>query len=65
MGWKGGRGMKTVTKYWGTLAAIAGPLIIFLTPSLDAYAQTHPHQLVAALIGYGLTLFHSTAPGDK
>ena len=57
--------MKTVTKYWGTLAAIAGPLIIFLTPSLDAYAQTHPHQLVAALIGYGLTLFHSTAPGDK
>jgi hypothetical protein len=57
--------MNFLKKYWGTISAIAIPMIAFLEPSLHAYAVANPNALVAVIIGALLTMYHSTAPKDK
>lgn len=57
--------MNFLKKYWGSIAAVAVPLIAFLEPSIHAYEATHPHTLLAVAMGALLTMYHSTAPKDK
>lgn len=57
--------MQFLKKYWGTISAVAVPLIAFLEPSLHAYIVANPHATVALIMGALLTLYHSTAPKDK
>ena len=57
--------MNFLKKYWGTIAAIAVPLIGFLEPSIHLYISQNPHAFVALVMGALLTLYHSSAPKDK
>lgn len=57
--------MAWLKKHWGTISAVAGPLLVFLEPSLHAYMVAHPHQILAVVMGALLTLYHSRAPKDK
>lgn len=36
--------------HWGLISSVVGSLIVFLTPSLNAYAGKHNDTLAAALI---------------
>lgn len=57
--------MSFLKKYWGTISAIAVPLIAFLEPSIHAYIAANPHALLGIVMGALLTLYHSSAPKDK
>ncbi len=57
--------MSFLKRHWGTIMAVAGPLVTFLQPSLRAYAASHPGTLAAVCIGVGTLLFNSTAAKDK
>lgn len=57
--------MNFLKKHWGSIAAIVGPLIGFLVPSINSYAGSHPKTLASAIALTGLAFYNSRAPKDK
>jgi hypothetical protein len=57
--------MSFIKKHYGTIAGIAGPLFIFLVPSLHAYEASHPHTTLGVIIAALVTSYNLTAPKDK
>lgn len=57
--------MSLVKKYWVYIPTFVSAAVVFLTPSLQAYASTHPHKDAAVFILAVLAAFHAQAPKDK
>lgn len=49
-------------KYWPTIASVAGVLVSFLMPSVDAYAASHEKTALGVLFTAIIAAYHSTAP---
>jgi hypothetical protein len=57
--------MSFLKKYWPTIGALAGVVIPFLIPSINAYAQAHPHTTTEVLLTAFIAAYHTRAPKDK
>lgn len=52
-------------KHWGTIVSVAGPVLVFLEPSLHAYALANPKTAIGVIAGALVLMFNSRAPKDK
>ncbi|HEY1800101.1 MAG TPA: hypothetical protein VGG46_04125 [Terriglobales bacterium] len=57
--------MNRLKKYWPTIVHIGGVAILFLAPSVDAFAKAHPVYAVPIAALWGLLLQRAKPPAQK
>lgn len=57
--------MNTLKKYWPTLAHFAGVAILFLSPSVQAFAASHPAYSAPIALVWGFLLHRAESPAGK
>jgi len=54
-----------VKKYWPSLVHVGAAALLFLNPSVQAYASSHPAYAVPVLGIWGIVLHHLPSPLGK
>jgi hypothetical protein len=52
----------SIVKLWPTLATIGAGLVVFISPSIQAYAGAHPGYSVPLLTVWGIFLHWAQSP---
>lgn len=52
-------------KYWPTIMTVAGGVVSFLMPSVQAYVTANPKTAIGVLLSCIIVAYHSRAPKDK
>ena len=57
--------MKFLKAHWPTILSVAGTVLTYLLPGLQALVIAHPKSTISVLLGALIAAYNTTAPKDK